>query len=47
MAKSPKVVKHPRDMTTEEAVAHLFHPKVVQHLKNVKDTKLKPPLRKV
>jgi len=25
--------KHPKDMTTEEAVKHLFHPKVVKHLK--------------
>jgi len=28
-----KKVKHPKDMTTEEAVKHLFHPKVVNHLK--------------
>jgi hypothetical protein len=24
-------------MTTEEAVKHLFHPKVIEHLKNEKD----------
>jgi hypothetical protein len=24
-------------MTTEEAVAHLFHPKVIEHIKNDKD----------
>jgi hypothetical protein len=29
--KKPK--KHPKDMTTEEAITHLFHPKVVRHLK--------------
>ena len=28
-----KKKKHPKDMTTEEAVKHLFHPKVVKHLK--------------
>ena len=28
-----KKEKHPKDMTTEEAVKHLFHPKVVKHLK--------------
>jgi hypothetical protein len=26
--------KHPQKMTTTEAVEHLFHPDVVQHLKN-------------
>jgi len=25
--------KHPKDMTTEEALKHLFHPKVVAHAK--------------
>jgi hypothetical protein len=25
--------KHPKEMTTDEAVKHLFHPKVVEHLK--------------
>jgi hypothetical protein len=29
--------KHPRHMTTEEAVSHLFHPKVVEHIKKEKD----------
>jgi hypothetical protein len=28
-----KKEKHPKDMTTEEAVKHLFHPKVVEHVK--------------
>lgn len=27
--------KHPRDMTNDEAIKHLFHPKVVEHVKNV------------
>jgi len=26
--------KHPRKMTTTEAIEHLFHPDVVQHMKN-------------
>jgi hypothetical protein len=46
MAKSLKVAKHPREMTTEEAVSHLFHPKVVEHLKNVKDGAKQPPTKK-
>ncbi len=25
--------KHPKDMTTEEAIRHVFHPKIVKHLK--------------
>ena len=28
-------VKHPRDMTNDEAIKHLFHPKVVEHVKAV------------
>jgi hypothetical protein len=28
-----KIKKHPKDMTSDEAVKHLFHPKVVKHLK--------------
>ena len=27
-----KVDKHSKDMTTDETVKHLFHPKVVEHL---------------
>jgi hypothetical protein len=27
--------KHPRDMTNEEAIRHLFHPKVVKHVKAI------------
>jgi len=42
----PSKVKHPREMTTEEAVNHLFHPKVVEHLKNEKDAAKKPLLKK-
>ena len=35
MAKQLK--KHPKDMTTEEAIKHIFHPKVVKHVKKVVD----------
>ena len=28
-----KPKKHPKEMSTEEAVKHLFHPKVIKHLK--------------
>ncbi len=38
--------KHPRKMTTSEAVEHLFHPKVVKHLKNKIDKKPTKPVRK-
>jgi len=36
MAEAPKKKKskkHPKDMNTEEAIRHVFHPKVVKHLK--------------
>jgi hypothetical protein len=45
-SKGKKPSKHPRHMTTEEVVKHLFHPDVVQHLKN-ETSKPKPkPLKK-
>jgi hypothetical protein len=25
--------KHPKDMTTDEALKHIFHPKIVKHVK--------------
>ena len=31
-SKKPKE-KHPKNMTTDEALKHLFHPKVVEHVK--------------
>jgi hypothetical protein len=27
--------KHPKDMTTDEALKHIFHPKIVQHVKQI------------
>jgi hypothetical protein len=46
MSKTLETPKHPRDMTTEEAVSHLFHPAVVQHLKDEKDKEPTPRLKK-
>jgi hypothetical protein len=46
MSKSPKVAKHPSKMTTEEAVKHLFHPDVVEHIKNEKDKPKKQSTKK-
>ena len=37
MPKTSKSFKHPRHMTTEEAVKHLFHAKVVKHVEKEKD----------
>jgi hypothetical protein len=31
----PRVKKHPKDMTTEEALKHIFHPKIVKHVKGI------------
>jgi len=31
--KKRKSKKHPKDMTTEEAIRHVFHPKIVKRLK--------------
>jgi hypothetical protein len=28
-----KNIKHPKDMTNDELLAHVFHPKVVKHIK--------------
>jgi hypothetical protein len=30
-----KKPKHPKDMTSNELMKHLFHPKVVKHIKHV------------
>jgi hypothetical protein len=31
----PSQKKHPREMTTDEALNHLFHPKIVAHVKKI------------
>jgi hypothetical protein len=38
--------KHPKDMTTEEAVSHLFDPKVVEHAKKQAEESKKPRPKK-
>ena len=30
-----KKKKHPKDMTSDELMKHLFHPEVVKHIKKV------------
>ena len=44
MSKIPNPPKHPRHMTTDEAISHLFHPEVIEHLKNESDTQKQQPL---
>jgi hypothetical protein len=46
MTKAPKSKKHPKDMTTEEAINHVFHPKIVKHLKTQVDELNKPSVKK-
>jgi hypothetical protein len=41
MTKPSTSFKHPRHMTTEEAVSHLFHPKVIEHIKKEKEQESK------
>ena len=31
----PRKKKHPKDMTSEEALKHVFHPKIVKHVKQI------------
>jgi len=28
-----KTVKHPKEMTADEAIAHVFHPRALKHVK--------------
>jgi len=46
MPTTSKPPKHPRHMTTEEAINHLFHPEVIEHLKNQKNEPEQQPLKK-
>ncbi|GGA80918.1 hypothetical protein GCM10011507_35170 [Edaphobacter acidisoli] len=46
MAKTPKPKKHPKEMTTEEAIHHVFHPKIVKHLKTEVERLNKPSVKK-
>jgi hypothetical protein len=39
--------KNPRDMTSEELVKHLFHPKAVQHVKKLVKQSEKRSMKKV
>jgi hypothetical protein len=46
MAKAPKSKKHPKDMTTEEAINHVFHPKIVKTLKEHVDRLNQPSMKR-
>jgi hypothetical protein len=43
MSKPLKKAKHPKDMTTEEALHHVFHPKIVKHVKGLVTETFKTP----
>jgi hypothetical protein len=47
MPKPSNSFKHPRHMTTEEVVNHLFHPEVVEHIKKEKDKPESKPKKKI
>jgi hypothetical protein len=36
-----KEIKQPKDMTTDEAIAHVFHPEALKHLKKHTETIVK------
>jgi hypothetical protein len=49
MADAPKKrtpQKHPKDMTTDEAIKHVFHPKIAKALKEHVDKHNEKPARK-
>jgi hypothetical protein len=41
-----KKKKHPKDMTTEEAMKHIFHPKIVKHVKGLVKKANAPKVKK-
>jgi hypothetical protein len=41
-----KKKKHPKEMTSDELMRHLFHPKVVKHIKKVAAGTEKKSMRK-
>jgi hypothetical protein len=44
--KKTKSKKHPKDMTTDEAIKHIFHPEIVKHLKRHAKTHGQKPTKK-
>jgi hypothetical protein len=46
MSKPLKKAKHPSEMTTDEALKHVFHPKVVKHVKGLVAATFKTPIPK-
>jgi hypothetical protein len=43
--KKRKSKKHPKDMTTEEALKHVFHPKIVKALKKHVENHNRKPIK--
>ena len=42
-----KIIRHPKDMTTDELISDVFHPKALEHLKkHVKQLEKKPVKKK-
>ena len=41
-----KVTKHPKEMTNDEAMKHLFHPHVIRHVKKAAESTAKPRKKK-
>ncbi len=41
-----KKKKHPKNMTSDELMKHLFHPKVVKHIKKVATDVKKKTMKK-
>lgn len=41
-----KIVKHPKDMTTDELISDVFHPKALEHLKKHVEQLDKKPLKR-
>jgi hypothetical protein len=41
-----KKKKHPKDMTSDELMKHLFHPQVVKHIKKTAGSKAKKNMKK-
>ncbi|HZQ67036.1 MAG TPA: hypothetical protein VFA68_00845 [Terriglobales bacterium] len=42
----PPKKKHPKDMTTDEALKHIFHPKIVKHVKKIVEHHNAPKVKK-
>ncbi len=42
-----KIKKHPKDMTTDEAISDVFHPDALKHIKkHIEEIEKKKPVKK-